>query len=143
MASYKINDVEGLIADQEWKMKHSINTPRLSVLATVGSIALGLLISVLCFCFCCKCCKRRWPRFLKWFTDNDNCASIVFKPKIVNSVHASTNGLRGRGLNLRLVSGLKDESEIEGDVTELTPMNVSVTPTMPRSSSKKLVVGKR
>jgi hypothetical protein len=51
MASYKINDVEGLIADQEWKMKHSINTPRLSVLATVGSIASGLLISVLCFCF--------------------------------------------------------------------------------------------
>jgi hypothetical protein len=94
------------------------------------------------FLFFCKCCKRR-PRFLKWFTDNDNCASIVFKSKIVNIVHASTDGHRGRGLNLRLVSDVKDESEFEGDVTELTPMNVIVTPRMPRSSSKKLVVGKR
>jgi hypothetical protein len=40
MASYKIKEVEKLIADQEWKMRHSINTSRLSVLAATGSVAL-------------------------------------------------------------------------------------------------------
>jgi hypothetical protein len=45
MASYKIKEVERLIADQEWKMKHSANTSRLPMLATIGSVALELLIS--------------------------------------------------------------------------------------------------
>jgi hypothetical protein len=143
MASYKIKDVERLIADQEWKMKHSTNTSRLSVLTTIGSVVLGLLISVLCCCCCCKCCRRCWPRFVKWFTDTDNCGSIVFKPKIINSVHASTDSLHRRGVTLSLASTMKEEAALEGDLTELTPMNVVVTPRTTRASSKKLAVGKR
>jgi hypothetical protein len=93
MASYKIKEVERLIADQEWKMKHYVSTSRLSVLATIGSVALGLLISMLCCCCCCKCCRKCWPRTLKWFMDGNNCGSIVFEPRIINSVHASTDSI--------------------------------------------------
>jgi hypothetical protein len=143
MASYKLKEVERLIADQEWKMKHSANTSRLSMLATIGSIVLGLLISILCCCCCCKCCRRCWPRFLKWFTDGGNCGFIVFKPRIINNVHASAESLHGRGVTLSLATGVKDAAGSEGDATELTPMNVLVTPRTSRHSSKNMAVGKR
>jgi hypothetical protein len=38
MGSYKMMDVERLIADQECKMKHSTNTSRVSMLAAIGSV---------------------------------------------------------------------------------------------------------
>jgi hypothetical protein len=59
MASYEIKDVVKLIADQEWKMKHYTNTSRLLMLAIIGSMVLGLLISILHSSCCnCKCCRK-------------------------------------------------------------------------------------
>jgi hypothetical protein len=57
MGNYKIKDAERLIADQECRTKHSIDTSRLSILATIVSVVLELLISILCCC-CCKCCRK-------------------------------------------------------------------------------------
>jgi hypothetical protein len=46
-------------------------------------------------------------------------------------------------MTLTLVTNTKDAAESEGDATELTPMNVVLTPKTSRPSSKKLAVGKR
>jgi hypothetical protein len=129
MGSYKIKDVERLIADQECKMKHSTNTSRLSMLAAIGSVLWGYY-SVYCVVAAAgKCCRKCWPRFVKWFTDTD-------------IVHSSTDTLNGRGMTLRLTTNVKDTAESEGDAAELTPINV-VTPRTTRRGSKKLYVGKR
>jgi hypothetical protein len=141
-ASYKIKEVENLIADQEWKMRHSMKASRMSVLAVIGPVTLGLLVSILCCCCCCKCCRKCWPRFLNWFTDINKCTSIVFKPKIVNSVHASIDSLHRRGMTLNLATNVEGADEL-GEVTELTPMKVVATSATTKSSSKKLAVGKR
>jgi hypothetical protein len=46
-------------------------------------------------------------------------------------------------MTLSLATDVKGAAESEGDVTELTPMNVLVTPKTTRHSSKKMAVGKR
>jgi hypothetical protein len=66
----------------------------------------------------------------------------VFKPKIVNSVHASIDSLHRRGMTLNFATNVEDADEL-GEVTELTPMNVVATSATAKSSSKKLAVGKR
>jgi hypothetical protein len=52
IASYKVTDVEKLLAEQEWKLKHSAKAKHLSVLGSIGAASLGILISVLCCCCC-------------------------------------------------------------------------------------------
>jgi hypothetical protein len=80
---------------------------------------------------------------MKWITKADNCGAIVFKLRIINNVHASTESLHRRGMTLSLATNVKHTAESGDDVTELTPMNVVVTPRSTRSSSKTLTVGKR
>jgi hypothetical protein len=143
IASYKVSEVEKLIEEQEWKLKHSAKAKHLSVLGSIGAVTLGILISVLCCCCCCRRCRNCWPRFVKWFTDGKGCTSIVFKPKIINSVHTSSDSLYRRGVALRLATNIGDQPETGCDVTELTPMRVSVSPKATRSSSRSLAVGKR
>jgi hypothetical protein len=74
--------------------------------------------------------------------NGNNCGSIVFKPRIINSVHTSTESLHRRGMTLSLATNVKGAAEPEGDITELTPMSVVVNPRTTRPSSKQLAVGK-
>jgi hypothetical protein len=128
IASYKVIGVEKLLAEQEWKLKHSAKAKHLSVLGSVDSATLGILISVLCYCCYCLCCRNCWPRFVKWFTDGKGCTSIVFKPKIMNSVHTSSDSLYCRGVALRLATSVGNQADAGCDMTEFTPMTVSVSP---------------
>jgi hypothetical protein len=68
----------------------------------------------------------------------------VFKPRIINSVHASTVVSTGKvGRTLSLATNVKDATKSEGDATEPTPVNVIVTPRKTRPSSERLAVRKR
>jgi hypothetical protein len=51
----------------------------------------------------------------------------VFKPRIINSVHASADSLHGRGMNLSLATDVKDAAESEGD----TRVNTNECPCNP------------
>jgi hypothetical protein len=143
LASYKVNDVQKLIEEQQWKLKHTSKTHQLSVLSSIGAATLALLIGILCCCCCCRCCRNFWPKFVKWACNRDKCSSIVFKPRIINSMHTSSDSLHGQGLMLSLATKVGDGQDEQQDVTEITPMNASAGSRATRSSSKSLAVGKR
>ena len=54
-------------------------------------------LTLICFCYCCcsKCCYKRCPKLSKWWKDSNPCTTIVFKPKIVTSIHSSRESVRG------------------------------------------------
>ena len=84
-ASHKVEEVEKLIVDQEWKQKHSEKYTKLSFMAYAVLVMLFLIVS----CYCCKCFKICWPKALEFCRERDSCTTIVFKPKIVNKLHTS------------------------------------------------------
>jgi len=89
LARRKVDEVNRLIFEQEWKIKHSTSYSYLSFLSYIGVITTSFVMIVFCYCCCCKCCKRKFPSFFKWWKDNNPCTTIVIKPKMVNSVHLS------------------------------------------------------
>jgi hypothetical protein len=120
-ASHKVNDVERIVAEQEWKMRRSNIDYHLSFLSYVGMITTGLTLCIFAYCCCCKCCRKNCPSFSKWWKDNNPCTTIIFKPKIVNSVHTSRESLSyqdGRP-STRLRNSQCDAIE----VTELATLN--------------------
>jgi hypothetical protein len=90
-ASHKVEDVENSILEQDWKIKHSTVDSHLSFLSYVGMVTTTSSLTLICLCYCCcsKCCSKQRPKFSKWWNDNNPCTTIVFKPKIVNSIHSS------------------------------------------------------
>ena len=52
-------------------------------------------LTLICFCYCCsKCCRKRCPKFSKWWKDDNPCTTIVFKPKNGTSIHSSRESVR-------------------------------------------------
>ena len=94
LASHKVEEVDRLISEQEWKIKQSKFDYHLSFLSYIGMVTTSLVLMVLCYCCCYKCCKRRSPGFSKWWKDNNPCTTIIIKPKIINSLHSSRESLR-------------------------------------------------
>jgi hypothetical protein len=82
IASHKVEDVEKLILEEEWKVKHSTLDSHLSFLSYVGMATTVLTLICLCYCCCSKCCRKRCPKCSKWWKDN-NPSTTVFKPKIL------------------------------------------------------------
>jgi len=133
LASHKVEEVDRLISEQEWKLKHSTSDFHLSVLSYVGMVITGIVMIIFCHCCCCKCCKRNFPSFSKWWRDTNPCTTIVIKPKIVNSVHSSHESLRTPTARTSRV-----RSSLQGDALEETEL-VSL-----RTCSKQMVPsGKR
>jgi len=95
--SHKVEDVENLILEQDWKIKHSTVNSHLSFLSYVGMVTTSLTLICLCYCCCSRCCHKRWPKFSKWWKDNNPCNTIIFKPRIVNSIHSSSESMRWSG----------------------------------------------
>jgi len=90
IARHKVDDVQNLILEQDWKIKHSTLDSHLSFLSYVGSVRTRLTLICLCYCCCSKCYRKRCPKFSKWWKDyNNSCTTIIFKQKIVNSIHSS------------------------------------------------------
>lgn len=125
MASRRVDEVERLISEQEWKMKQFHIDYHLSFLSYVGMIVTSIIMIIFCYCCCCKCCRRNCPSFLKWWKDNNPCTTIVFKPKIVNSVHSSRESLRQ--MNSRPSVKQRSSQCDAVEVTELMTLNPKLT----------------
>jgi hypothetical protein len=78
LASHKIEEVDRLIAEQEWKIRQGKYGYHLSLLSYVGMA----ITSIVMFYYCCCRCERVWPGFTKWWKDNNPCTTIVIKFKI-------------------------------------------------------------
>ena len=123
LASHKVEEVDRLIAEQEWKLKQSNFDFHLSFLSYVGMVTSSLVMIAFCYCCCCKCCKRRFPSFSKWWKDNNPCTTIIIKPKIINSIHSSRESLRFP--NTRTGNVRKPSQEDKVEETELVPLRVN------------------
>ena len=56
LASHKVEEVERLNSEQEWKLKHSTSDFHLSFLSYVGVVTTGIVMII--FCYCCVCVVR-------------------------------------------------------------------------------------
>jgi len=66
VVSHKVEDVENLIFEKYWKIKHSTVDSHLSFLSYVGKVMASLTLTCLCYCCCSRCCRKRCPKFSKW-----------------------------------------------------------------------------
>jgi hypothetical protein len=128
IASHKVEDVENLLHEQDWKIKHSTVDSHLSFLSYVGMVTTG--VTLICLCNCCsRCCRKRCPKFSKWWKDNNPCTMIVVKPKIVNSIHSSRESLRCSASRASNKTSHSSTDAVEA--TELVSLNTSVKNTVP------------
>jgi len=63
LASHKVDEVNRLILEQEWKIKHSTSYSQLSFFMYVGMFTTGVVMIIFCYC-CCWCCKQKYPSVL-------------------------------------------------------------------------------
>jgi len=63
IASQKAEDVENLILEQDWKIKHSTVDSHLSFLSYVGMVMTCLTLICLCYFCCSMCCHKQCPKF--------------------------------------------------------------------------------
>jgi len=129
IASHKVEDVDNLILEQDWKIKHSTIDSHLSFLSYVGMVMTSLTLMCLCYCCCSRCCLRLCPKFSKWWKDNNPFTTIIFKPRIVNSIHSSRESVRcpGSRASNKVRHSLTDAAE----ATELVSLNTNVKCTAP------------
>jgi len=113
LASHKVDEVNKLILEQEWKIMHSPSYSHLSFLSYMGVISTSFVMNVFCYCCCCRCCKRNFPSFFKWWKDNNPCTTIIINPKIVNSVHSSRGSLRLPTSRTSRIQGSMQEDALE------------------------------
>ena len=123
VANHKVEEVEKLIEEQNWKLRHSNMDYHLSFLSYVGMVTTTLTCFILFYCCCCKRCLKLCPNFSRWWKDNNPCTTIVFKPKIVNSIHSSRESLRHHNVRASMKSKNSD-----GEPAETTEL-VSIDPT--------------
>jgi hypothetical protein len=143
LAHHKIDKVQGFMEEHEWQLIHSTQMRHLSIITLVGSALLTLLIGTLCSCCCWRpCCRKCWPSFTKWFHDGNKCSSIVFKPKIINSL-LTNEGIYRPGIMLSLTNQVREGSDTEGGATEVTPMYVPTGHRATGNSGRNFAVGKR
>jgi len=128
IASHKLEDVENLILEQDWKIKHSTVYSRLPFLSYVGMVMTSLTLTCLCYCCCSKCCRKRCPKLSKWWKDNP-CTTIIYKPKIVNSIQSSRESVRRSGS--RASNNVKHSLTDAAEATELVSLNTNVKTTAP------------
>ena len=133
VAYHKVEEVEKLIEEQDWKLRLSNMDYHLSFLSYVGMVITTLTCFILFYCCCCKRCLKLGPDFSRWLKDNNPCTTIVFKPKIVNSIHSSRESLKYHNTRASVKS-----KNSEGETAETTQL-VSLNPT----NKQMLPSGKR
>jgi hypothetical protein len=95
LANYRVEEVERLISAEELKLKHSNIDYPMSSLSYVGTITTCLILVFFFFsCYYCRYFRRRCPDFSKWWKDNSPCTTIMFKLKMVSSIHSSRESLQ-------------------------------------------------
>jgi len=119
LANHKVENVLKLADEQEWKGKHTAQK-NMSLLSMIGTMVFVVLFSLCCSCCFCHCCRNCWLQIMRWWYLNDNmCITIVFRPKIVNSISASNDDGHRRGLTFSLKSRAHVEQDSQGEPTEL------------------------
>ena len=63
IANHKVEEVEGLIEEQEWKLRHANMDYHLSFLSYVGMVTTTLTFFILFYCCCCKRFLKLFPNF--------------------------------------------------------------------------------
>jgi hypothetical protein len=118
LANHKVENVQKLADEQEWKVTHSAEK-KMSLISMIGTMVLVVFFSLLCCCCClCRCCRNCWLRIMRWWYFDDNTyGTIVFRPKIVNTV-STANGHRG-GLTVSLTSRVHVEQGRQGEPKEM------------------------
>jgi hypothetical protein len=117
LANHKVDTVQKLVDEQEWKVKNTAEK-KMSFISMIGTMVLVVFLCLSCCCCClCHCCRNCWLRIMRWwYFDNNTCGTIVFRPKIVNSLSTTNDGCR-RELAVSLTSrahvkhGTQDESQ--------------------------------
>ena len=117
LANHKVENVQRLVDEQEWKVTHTAEKS-MSLLSMIGTMIFVVSFCLLCCCCClCRCCRNCWIRIMKWwYFDSNTCRTIVFRPKIVNSIN-TTNDRHRRGLTVSLMSRAHVEQERQGEPT--------------------------
>ena len=129
VANHKMEEVEKLIEEQDWKLKHSNMDDHLSFLSYVGMVTTTLTCFILFYCCCCKHCLKLCPSFSRWWKDNDPCTTIVFKLKIVNSIHSSRESVRHHNTKASVKSRHSDGEPAETtELVSLNPTNKEMLP---------------
>jgi hypothetical protein len=128
LASHKVDEVNRLILEQEWKIKHSTSYSHLLFSTYVGMFTTGVVMIMFCYCCCCRCCKQKCPHFFKWWKDSNPCTTSIIKPKIVNSVHSSRESLRSTLRSNRLRGSVLEDAV---DETELVTLRTCTKPVAP------------
>ena len=137
-ASHKAEDVQNPVLEHDWKIKHSTVDSHLSFLSYVGMVTTSLTLICLSYCCCSRCCHRRCPKFSKWWEDNNPCTTIIFKPRIVNSVHPSSDSMRRSGSRAtRVRYSLTDAAE----ATEPVCLDPNVKTAVPSGKRWKCAEG--
>lgn len=133
LANHKVENVQKLVDEQERKSK--LTAENMSLLSMIGTMIFVVFFCLLCCCCClCRCCRNCWLRIVRWWYFDDNtCRTIVFRPKIVNSVSTASEGHR-RGLTVSLMSRAHVDQVRQGEPTE---------PKYPLPHSTPSPVGKR
>jgi hypothetical protein len=129
VANHKVEEVERLISEQDWKLRHSNMDYHLFFLSYVGMITTSLTCFILIYCYCCKHCLEHCPNFSKWWKDNNPCTTLVFKPKIVNLIHFSKESLEYYNPTASRKSRNSQDDSVE--ITELVLLNPTSKQTLP------------
>jgi hypothetical protein len=128
LANHRVDRVQELVSEQEWKVNHTAEKER-SSLTTNRTLVFVLVLSILCSCCClCRCCRNCWYRVMKWwYFDNKRYGTIVFRPKIVNSI-STTDAGRGRGLAVGLTGRARMQHGEPGEIQEFRYPLPSISP---------------
>ena len=120
VANHKVEEVEKLTEEQDWKLRHSNMDHHLSFLSYVGMVTMTLTCFILFYC-CCKCCLKLYPNFSRWWKDNNPCTTIGFKPKILNLIHSYRESLQHHNTTANVNSKNSQYEPVE--TTELVSLN--------------------
>jgi hypothetical protein len=83
-----------------------------SFFSMFGTMVVLVSLCVLCCCCLCRCCRTCWLKIVRsWYFDKP-CGTIVFRPKIVNSL-STTPDRRGRELAVSVMSGAHRPGETQ------------------------------
>jgi len=129
VASHKVEEIEKLIEEQDWKLRHSNMGNHLPFLSYVGMVTMALTFFILFYCCCCKRCLYLCPNFSRWWKDNNPCTTIVFKPKIVNSIHSSRESLKHHTVRASAKGRISEGEPAEAaELVLLNPTNKQMLP---------------
>ena len=96
------------------RRSHIPQEKNMSLLSMFGTVVFVVFFCLLCSCCCLGRCKNCWLWIMRWWYFDDNmCRTIVYRPKIVNTVSTADDG--HRGLTVSLLSRAHAAQDRQGE----------------------------